>query len=236
MHGASVFSLRKVATFICNYSGFYGKYLIVAFMFYYITLCLYISFGVLPPALLILFIAAFRVANLRSFAFLSCVDLQLPTCVKLQLFFAMPEDFFLNKVVILRRFMYFEEWIIAFSSIFIIHPVLLLVIITICTCSLYWYLTVLPFPTRPFLPSSKTGILFGVANCAGLCPREPVFSRNFLESYYLILQIVYFVLNIPYRIASRSESGANSRRASYFLPFSCSCNSTQVMPFACLDI
>ena len=96
------------------------------------------------------------------------MDLQLPTCVKVQLFFAMPEDFFLNKVVILRRFMYFEEWIIAFSGILIIHPVLLLVIITVCTCSLYWYLTVLPFPARPYYLVAKQESLFGVANYAGL--------------------------------------------------------------------
>lgn len=136
MHGASVFTLRKVATFICNYSGFYGKHLIVAFMFYYITVCLYIPFGVLPlPCLFCLPLPS----ELQTYAVLlfSCVDLQLPTCVKLQLFFAIPEDFFLNIVVILRRFMYFEEWIIAFSSTSIIRIVLFLVIITTCTCSLY---------------------------------------------------------------------------------------------------
>lgn len=109
-------------------------------------------------------------SELQTYAVLlfSCVDLQLPTCVNLQLFFAMPEDFFLNIVVNLRRFMYFEEWIIAFSSILIIHPVLLLVIITICTCPLYWYLTVLPFPARPYYLVAKQGFLFGVANYAGL--------------------------------------------------------------------
>ena len=64
--------------------------------------------------------------------------------------------------------MYFEEWIIAFSSISIIHPVLLFVIITLCTCSLYWYLTVLPFPARPFYLVAKLESLFGVANYAGL--------------------------------------------------------------------
>lgn len=132
--------------------------------------------------------------------------------------------------------MYFEEWIIAFSGILIIHSILFLVIITICTCSLYWYLTVLPFPARPFYSVAKLESLFGVANCAGLCPRELVFSRNFLESYYLRLQIVYFVLNMPYRIASQSESGANLRRLPYILLFSlfCDCNPTQVMLFACL--
>ena len=106
--------------------------------------------------------------KLTQFCFFPCVDLQLPNCVKLQLFFAMPEDFFLNKVVILRRFMYFEEWIIAFSGILIIHPVLLLVIITVCTCSLYWYLTVFPFPARPYYLVANQESLFGVANYAGL--------------------------------------------------------------------
>ena len=132
--------------------------------------------------------------------------------------------------------MHFEEWIIAFSGILIIHPVLHLVIITICNCSLYWYLTVLPFPARPFYFVAKQESLFYVANYAGLCLREPVFSNNFLKSYDLSLHFVYFSLNTTNRTAAYAKLGANSRRTSYFLPFSCGCNSTQVMPFACLDI
>lgn len=46
--------------------------------------------------------------------------------------------------------MYFEEWIITFSSIQIVHNVLLIAIMTVRTCILYWYLTVLPLPVRPF--------------------------------------------------------------------------------------
>lgn len=80
----------------------------------------------------------------------------------------MLEDFFLNKIVILRRFMYFEEWFIAFSGILIIHLVLLFVIITVCTYPLFWYLTVLPFPARPYYLVAKQESLFGVANYAGL--------------------------------------------------------------------
>lgn len=64
--------------------------------------------------------------------------------------------------------MYFEEWIIAFSGIPIIHPVFLIVIITMCIFSLYWYLTVLHFPARPFYFVAKQESLFGVANYAGL--------------------------------------------------------------------
>ena len=65
---------------------------------------------------------------------------------------------------------------------------------------------------------------------------EAVFSNNFFKSYDLSLHFVYFSLNATNRIAAYAKLGANSRRTSYFLPFSCGCNSTQVMPFACLDI
>ena len=126
-------------------------------MFYYITICLYIPFGVLPlPCLYCLSLPS----ELQTYAVLlfSCVDLQLPACVRLQLFLCHTGGFFFLQSCNFTQVMCFEEWILTFSSTPIIRIVLLLIIITICICSLYWYLTVLPFPARPFLLCSKTEI------------------------------------------------------------------------------
>ena len=131
--------------------------------------------------------------------------------------------------------MYFEEWIIAFSGVLIIHTVLLLVIITVCTYSLYWYLTVLPFPARPYYLVAKQESLFGVANYAGLFCAKLFSVKIFLKlCFKFTFRLFLFKYNKSY--CHICQIGCKFTQGVLFLPFSCCCNSTQVTSFACLDI